>query len=374
MLRDGQLEWRGTVVDFPLLLLVALIGVQLLLGNRPLASWALASQPGPAEVSAPFPSRLLMLGTVAPSDTARSLTVLFTYAAVYVLVVNVIRTRREIERLVITLVSFGGVLAFAALLDYLVGRAWLLRWRDTPLMGRLAGTFSNPDHFASWLAMLICLGLGALTARHAEAPTSLGEMLRSRELRERAARRYLPFVGLVVMTVALVFTFSRGSVLSLVVTLLLLLTLLNRLGVVRIGVAIVVALSLVAIVYAASIGLEPWLARVRHGEYASRWIILISTLPILTSFLVFGVGLGAYGDIYGRYQPAALQPGKLQTWYVHNDFVQLAVELGLIGGAIVLLMLWRVGKDLIGAHLLGRADCPVGGGEREGALRHDPFS
>src|SRR5262249_57905383 len=30
--------------------------------------------------------------------------------------------------------------------------------------------------------------------------------------------------------------------------------------------------------------------------------------------------------------------------------------------------------DLVGAHLLGRADCPVGGGERDGAVRHDPFS
>src|SRR5262249_57373192 len=93
---------------------------------------------------------------------------------------------------------------------------------------------------------------------------------------------------------------------------------------------------------AAGIGLEPLLARVRHGEYASRWIILVTTLPMVASFPVLGVGLGAYGDIYGRYQPAALQPGKLQTWTVHNDFVQLTVELGLIGAAIVLLMLWRV--------------------------------
>src|SRR5262249_46193232 len=143
---------------------------------------------------------------------------------------------------------------------------------------------------------------------------------------------------------------------------------------VRPSAAAVPALVLVAFVYAAWIGLEPLLARVRHGEYASRWIILTTTLPILASFPVLGVGLGAYGDIYGRYQPAALQPGKLQTWYVHNDFVQLAIELGLVGGAIVVIMFWRVGKDLIGAHLLGRADCSVGGGEREGALRHDHFS
>ena len=374
MLREGELTWRPTAVDLPLLLLIALVGIQLVLGNRPLASWALAPPPPAPEVSAGFPSSVLTLGTVAPSHTASSLGVLLTYAAVYVLVVNAIRTRHQVERLVITLVTFGGALAFAALLDHLAGRAWLLRWRDTPLAGRLAGTFSNPDHFAAWLAMLICLGLGALAARRAEAPAPLGTMLRSRELRDQAARRYLPFVGLAVMAVALVFTLSRGGLLSLVVTMLAVLALSHRLGVVRSSVAVVAALVLVAFVYAAWIGLEPLLARVRHGEYASRWIILVTTLPMIASFPVLGVGLGAYGDIYGRYQPAALQPGKLQTWTVHNDVVQLTVELGLIGAAIVLLMLWRVSKDLIGAHLLGRADCPVGGGEREGAVRHDPFS
>src|SRR5262249_49746982 len=153
---------------------------------------------GTLEIPATVPSPLITLGTVAPHHTARSLGVLLTYAAVYVLVVNVIRTRHQLERLVISLVTFGGVLAFLALVDNLAGEARLLQWRDTPLAGRVAGTFSNPDHFAAWLSMLICLGLGALAARRAEAPAALGKLLRSRELREEAVRRYLPFIGLVV--------------------------------------------------------------------------------------------------------------------------------------------------------------------------------
>src|SRR4030095_8343868 len=122
------------------------------------------------------------------------------------------------------------------------------------------------------------------------------------------------------------------------------------------------------------IGLEPFLARVTRGEYASRWVLTLTTFPMLRSFPVLGIGLGAYGDIYGHSQPAVLMPGKLDVRLPHTDLLQLLVELGIIGAVPVLLMVWRVSRDLLGAHLLGKTSCPVGGGEAEGASRHDPVS
>src|SRR5262249_5741494 len=100
----------------------------------------------------------------------------------------------------------------------------------------------------------------------------------------------------------------------------------------------------------------------------------VRPVPMLRSFPLLGVGLGAYGDIYGHYQPAVLEPGKIDVRMAHNDLLQLLVELGIVGAVPVVFMIWRVSRDLVGAHLLGRAGCPVGGGEAEGARRHDPFS
>ena len=60
--------------------------------------------------------------------------------------------------------------------------------------------------------------------------------------------------------------------------------------------------------------------------------------------------------------------------FAHNDLLQLAVELGLIGTALCPFAAWRVGRDLVGAHLLGRGRCPVGGGEDEGARRSEASS
>ena len=375
MLVERRLEWRCTAVDLPLALLVGLVLVQLALGNRPLATWALAP-PGPPDVPVSVPALFLTLGTVAPAHTARSLLLLLTYAGAYVLVVNLVRTRRQLERLVGTLLVLGGVLAFFGLLNYLTREIWLLRWSESTPTGRLSGTFVNPDHFASWLAMLMFLGLGYLAARRRPGigAARVPDVLRSREGREEAARQYLPFPALVVMALALLFTLSRGGVLSFLLTGLLVLGLLRALGRIRRSLAVVGALLAATVGYGAWIGLSPFLSRLWHADYAVRWVQWLTTLPMLRVFPLFGVGLGAYRDTYLRYQPPALTPGKIYFPYAHNDLLQLAVELGLIGAAIVLFMVWRVGKDLVGAHLLARASCPVGGGERGGARRNDPFS
>src|SRR5262245_1000797 len=144
----GRVEWRRTALDLPLALLVGVLALQLVLSNRPLVAWALAP-PLEVDVPARFPALLLGIGTVSPGQTARSLVLLLTYASVYILVVNVIRERIQLERLVRTLVVFGGVLAFLGLIDYLTRGSWLLWLHEEPVQGRLAGTFANSDHFAT---------------------------------------------------------------------------------------------------------------------------------------------------------------------------------------------------------------------------------
>ena len=91
MAAAGQLEWRRTALDLPLGLLVLLILLQLAVGPGPLRVWALA----PAEPSTALPARFLGVGTVSPGDTTRALLLFLTYAAVYALVVNLLRSRRS---------------------------------------------------------------------------------------------------------------------------------------------------------------------------------------------------------------------------------------------------------------------------------------
>jgi tetratricopeptide (TPR) repeat protein/O-antigen ligase len=377
-LMQAQLTWRRTPLDLPLLLLAGFVVVQLALGNRPLVAWALAPERPPTDPVAPFPAPLLALGTVAPRQTLDSLSIFIAYAAAYVLVVQVIRTRRQLGGLVRALVFVGGLTAFLALIDYLARETWLLGWlRDAPYGGRAAGTYVNPDHFASWLAMLIPLGLGWLATR---ARAGHGDSVRStlsiRGLRERAVRRSLPLLAVLVMAVAVVFTLSRGGIIAVAVGLVTFLALLRAAARMRRGLT-ATALVLVAVAaYGGWIGFGPLLARLSSSQIhgVDRVAQYASSLPMLREFPLFGVGLGAYRDIYPRYQPLALHPGVMWYPYAHSDLLQLVLELGVAGAFLCLFLAWRIVVDLVGAHVLGRSACPVDGGAGPEARRHDRYS
>lgn len=374
----GRLEWRRTPLDLPVVLLLGLVGVQLALGNRALVAWALAPTAPVHEIAAPFPAPFLTVGSVTPRQTLASALVFAGYAAVYFLVVQTTRTRRQLGALVRVLLAVGAGMAFLGLLDYLGGETALLLWREHPMQGRLSATFVNPDHFAAWLAMLVALGLGWLTARASSSrgTSSLGATLTVRELREQATRRYLPLLGVVVMAIALVFTLSRGGLVNLVVALLTLILLLGAVGRARRSLVLTGVLLLAVVAYGGWIGFGPLLARLAQtpGSTTGRVQQYVASLPMLREFPVLGVGLGAYRDIYFRHQPLSQAAGRVSYPFAHNDLLELALELGVVGAALCLFLGWRIVSDLIGVHLLGRGACPVDGGEGPEGMRSDRYS
>ena len=342
-------------------------------------AWALAPPLPAVDVVAPFPAPFFTVGTVTPRQTLDSLLIFAGYAAVYLLVVQLVRTRRQLGRLVRVLLTVGGVMAFLALLDYMTGEAWLLAWlRDHPFGGRASGTFVNPDHFATWLTMLIPLGLGWVAARAGDGrhAGSMHATVSIRALREQAIRRYLPLLGVVVMTLALVMTLSRGGVIGVAVGLLALLALLGATGRTRRSVLLTGALLVAVAAYGSWIGFGPLLARFSEAQAHGfdRLTQYLASLPMLRDFPIFGAGLGAYRDIYFRYQPLALRPDEVYYPYAHNDLLQLATELGPAGALLCLFVGWRIVGDLVGPHLLGRGACPVDGGAGEEARRSDRYS
>ena len=327
----GRLSWRRTPLDLPVLLLFAYLALQLVLGNRALVAWALAPGQPVGTLAPDFPAPFLSVGSVRPGQTLDSTLLFACYVAVYYLVVNAFTTRRDLGRLARVLVTFGGLLGFFGLLDYLAGETWLLAWRDFPDRGRLAATWGNPDHLAAWLAMTILLGLGWLAARTGHARrVGLRALLGTPRVREELLRRYLPMIAVVVMALALVFTLSRGGVLGLGAGLLVFLALLGAVGHARRS-ALLAGVLLVGVGgYGAWIGVGPLLTRFGASSGASldRVAQYQASLGMLRDFPLLGVGLGAYREIYFRYQPAAHAAGVVYYPYAHNDVLQLLLELG----------------------------------------------
>ncbi|OGA01792.1 MAG: hypothetical protein A3I00_05490 [Betaproteobacteria bacterium RIFCSPLOWO2_02_FULL_64_12] len=375
MLAARRLEWRRTSLDLPFALLGGLFLVQLVFGNRALLEWSLGPPPSGNDLHVAFPSPFLLLGTASPDQSARSFLLFVAYVAVYYLVVNFVDTRRDTERVLRTLVVGASLLATLGLIDYLSREAWLLPWRTDPYGSRLSGTFANADHFAAWLTMATLLGIGWQMSRLDDLPgaPSVREIATSRELREAAVRRYLPLVAIGVLMIATIFTLSRGGLIGLLSGLIALAALLGMCRRIHRGMLSIGALILVVLAYGAWIGFAPLLARVGVSPESAidRLTQYAASLPMLRDFPLLGVGLGAYRDVYLRYQPLAHRPHEVYYPYAHNDILQLLLESGILGAALVAFAFWRVAADLVGAHVMGRTRCPVRGRELESDRRYD---
>ena len=178
------------------------------------------------------------------------------------------------------------------------------------------------------------------------------------------------------MAVALVFTLSRAGVVSLILSLLVLVGILLVRQAARRSHLLLAALVLLTLTYAAWIGLGPILERfgLAVTDLQSRITQYWASLPMLGIAPLLGTGLGSYGDLFPRFQPIELAPGTIRFTQAHNDHLQFWIETGLAGGLILLVALWRVGRDLIGAHLLGRGNCFHRQADIDDVYRRDPYN
>lgn len=81
-----------------------------------------------------------------------------------------------------------------------------------------------------------------------------------------------------------------------------------------------------------------------------RWTFLVNSIPLVSEFYIFGSGYGSFSSIYiNRESIEALSP--VYTNQLHNDYLQLVIEGGLLGVLALALVgysvfrAWRVGKQ-----------------------------
>lgn len=83
------------------------------------------------------------------------------------------------------------------------------------------------------------------------------------------------------------------------------------------------------------------------GGLGSRVALWHDSLKMIRDFPMLGVGLGAWSDLFPRYQ----RPSTSETFYreAHNDYVQLLAEAGLIGFMLLGLGLCQCARIALGA-------------------------
>ncbi|HWQ33276.1 MAG TPA: O-antigen ligase family protein [Blastocatellia bacterium] len=258
-----------------------------------------------------------------------------------------------------TLVIYGMALSLFALVQNFAWSGsfyWLrpLTWEASSVFG----PFVNHNHFAGYVELLIPLPIALIVT---------GAV--------RGAERLFYGFAAALMGVAVVFTLSRGGIISLLAQLILIALLGRRVAREREAerysdwkdeqpgripsvvaaflsrVGAVAAISLVILVGIFWIDAEPVIQRVTRGQmlsaeaapqtetfFSSRGWIWKDTLKMIRANPVSGVGLGAYATAYPIYSGS----DELNVSQAHNDYLQVLADGGFIGGAIAVWFLIAV--------------------------------
>ena len=189
--------------------------------------------------------------------------------------------------------------------------------------GRLVGTMPSINTFALFLLVAVAV---AWAIAMSSPP--------------RAARRWLAWAGLAALVPLFVNTFSRGAWIALGLAFLVYAAARDR--------RLLLVIPVVA-------GLLTWLAPQLFQRFfeadlsdpsastaAHRLVIWNSALALFAQSPLFGVGFGV-----GNWQAGLSAYGYGVT--IHNDYLRVLVDAGLVGMAAYLLVLTTLGLQLVGA-------------------------
>jgi len=92
--------------------------------------------------------------------------------------------------------------------------------------------------------------------------------------------------------------------------------------------------------------------QMQNGEYLTgigyRWLYLDSGMAIIAENPFFGIGTGehkkAFNELVQNYKGGiySLAPKKLPTYHFHNDYIEIAVQIGLVGLLLYILTMYSL--------------------------------
>jgi O-antigen ligase len=235
----------------------------------------------------------------------------------------------RLSKLAIFITVFGALYAFFAILQSVLSPTAIYGLLERP--GPF-GSFVSRNNFAGWMEMAIAIPLGMLFT---------GSVSQD--------KRLIYITAAVLMGVSIVLSGSRGGLITLVLQLgfLVFITYLNR-GRSSAGLRLVLGIGIFAAIIAgtAFVGGENTLTRISDGQEVEGMVtrpqIWKTTIKMIGDNMPFGVGLGAYGVAYTRYDEAS---GFERVEQAHNDYLQVVSDAGIVGAILGLAFLFLVFKS-----------------------------
>ncbi len=344
-LAHGAVEsWSIAIVKLLAAVLVLLWSLKIILEKRlvltiPAAIWPLLS--------------FLLLGLVQSVSfrsaslsqdieaTRGTVAIYITVLVMFLLSANFFANRERLRVMVNFLTFFGFALSVFALLQYFTwnGKFYWIRPTLSEL-GSPFGPFANHNHFAGYLELLLGLPIALIVARAIR----------------REERIFYGFLA-AVMGVTLLFSLSRGGMVSLLIELMFIAFLSSRIS--RQGERAapsgfgrgLVVIALVATIFLGAlwIGADPVVNRVvgdnQDSFSTSRTWVWKDAWKVFQSYPISGAGVGAFQTVYPHRSDYDGIYGYVAQ--AHNDYLQVLADGGIIGGVLALWFIGVVLRDVM---------------------------
>ncbi len=342
----GEISWIVTPINLTAFLFFAVVLMQTI----PLPEWLIRFlSPNAARVfemsegviNGSSPGYRLSLYRHA---TLNSLMMLLACGYFYFLLLYSVKQRAELTSIVKAMVYLGIILSMYGMFEKLSGHSHILWWRHRSQAHsfRVFGTFVNPNHFAFFLNIILMLFFGHLYSlkgsvrkkRQNMTKRLFGSLVKHDS---EAPQMIFLFFCFGIMLLTAVTTASRAGIFSLalsmaVISLLLFAKTKGRRLLLLMGISLLMVLA-----YGQRVGIEKTVHRFDNFSRETileqgRMVHYRAVLPIIKEYPLVGTGLGTFGYVYPRYQPLE---DKRPFTELHNDWLQLMVETGVIGFLVV---------------------------------------
>jgi len=261
-----------------------------------------------------------------------------------------IRTKRDLELFVWTLLAGAAFQAFYGLAEFFSGSGKIWGFFKVHYLDSATGTFINRNHFSGYLEMVFPISLGYILAKADFFSMEPGDRLREKLLwfsQARLQRAFLLSLISVLIGLGIFFSRSRTGILILFATFFLLAMALSAFGRKnRRSLKVVRTVAVAVLAVTALIGVDPLIERFTKGQLIRdpREVYFANSVELIGRFPAAGVGLGgfvhAYPTVRKIYDPSLVD-------HAHNDYLELAAEAGLIAAlalvaAALIALVWAV--------------------------------
>lgn len=325
---SGVVEvWSESILEIGTAVLLLIWAGLLFRGRKPRIHWSPLAWPllGLIAIGA---FQIIFRESAYSYLTRTELLKLIVYFILFFLFMQAFRDRADLTQVAGFLVLLGFAVALLAIIQHFTSQGEIFWFRRPLSGGDVFGPYVNRNHFAGFIELVAPVGMALLVFRGVR-------------------RDLVPLTGLltIVPVGALILSGSRGGIVSFafeIVILFLLTRLRRRRGkdAPRMVAVAVIALAALALI----VWLGPNRAIDRFSGLSSsdvsagrRISMSRGAIQIFTHHPLAGTGVGTLVATYPLYETA--YDGKLVD-HVHNDYLELLADAGILGGLCGLAFLW----------------------------------